>query len=119
MNIQEIIDALNFSSITWQIVTPIIFSIADVVTGFIQAVINKNLSSKKMREGILHKVLIIITILLSFVASFSFSLPFISKIVCSYIIIMEIISIGENLLKAGLDFGKLAEILKIKGKEEE
>ena len=81
--------------------------------------INKNLSSKKMREGILHKVLIIILILLSFVASFTFSLPFISKVVCSYIIVMEFISICENLSKAGLDFGKLTDLLKIKGKEED
>lgn len=118
MELQEIIDSLNFSSILWQILTPIIFSLSDIITGFIQAIINNNLDSKKMREGLLHKVLLILLILLSFVVDATFSLPFVSKIVCSYVIIMETISIFENLTKAGLDFGKLTNILKIKGKEE-
>lgn len=118
MELQEIIDTLDFSSILWQILTPIIFSLSDVLTGFIQAIINNNLDSKKMREGLLHKVLIILLILLSFVVDKTFSIPIVSKIVCVYIILMETISIFENLHKAGLDFGRLTDILKIKGKEE-
>ena len=118
MEINEIIETFNFSSIFWQIITPIIFSLSDIITGFIQAVINNELDSKKMRQGLLHKVLIVLLVLLSFVADLTFSLHFISKVVCIYVIIMETISIFENLTKAGLDFGKLTDILKIKGKEE-
>ena len=118
MDLNEIIETLNFSSILWQIITPIIFSLADVLTGFIQAVINNELDSKKMRQGLLHKVLIVVLILLSFIIDKTFNLPFVSKVVCIYVIIMETISIFENLTKAGLDFGKLTNILKIKGKEE-
>lgn len=118
MELQEIIETLNFSSILWQIITPIIFSLSDVLTGFIQAIINNELDSKKMRQGLLHKVLIIMLILLSFVSDITFNLHFISRFVCVYIIVMETISIFENLTKAGLDFGKLTDILKIKGKEE-
>jgi toxin secretion/phage lysis holin len=118
MELNEIIETLDFSSILWQILTPIIFSLSDVLTGFIQAVINNNLDSKIMRLGLLHKVLIILLVILSFVVDKTFNLPIVSKIVCIYIIIMETISIFENLTKAGLDFGRLTDILKIKGKEE-
>lgn len=118
MELNEIIDTLNFSSILWQILTPIIFSLSDILTGFIQAIINNELDSKKMRMGLLHKVLIVTLVLLSFVADLTFNLHFISKIVCIYVIVMETVSIFENLTKAGLNFGKLTDLLKIKGKEE-
>lgn len=114
MDIQEILQTLNFSSVAWQILAPCIFTICDVVTGFIQAVINKDVDSQIMRNGLLHKVLIVIIILLSFVADLSFNLNFVSKIVCGYVILMETTSILENLKKAGLDIGKLTEILKDK-----
>ena len=117
MEIQEILQNIHFSSIYWQILAPCIFSLCDILTGFIQAIINKNIDSKIMRTGLLHKVLIIIILLLSFIADLSFNLNFVSKIVCGYIILMESISILENLKKAGVDVGKLAEILKNEGKE--
>lgn len=118
MEIQEIINTVNFSSISWQILTPLIFSLSDVITGFIQAVINKNVDSQVMRTGLLHKVLITIVVLLSFLADITFSLTFVSKIVCIYVIIMESTSILENLKRAGLNVGKLTDILLEKGKEE-
>lgn len=114
MEIQEILQNLNFSSIAWQILAPCIFSLCDVLTGFIQAVINKDVDSQVMRNGLLHKVLIIIIILLSFVADLSLNLSFVSKIVCGYVILMETTSILENLKKSGVDIGKLTEILKNK-----
>lgn len=118
MEIQEILNTLNFSSITWQLLTPVIFSLADVITGFIQAVINKNVDSQVMRTGLLHKVLVTMIIFLSFVIDITFSLDFVSKIVCTYVIIMELTSILENLKKAGIEVGKLTEILTSKGKED-
>lgn len=110
MNIEEIIKTLNFSTIGWQIATPIIFMGADIITGFIQAVINNDVQSKKMREGLLHKILIIIILILSFVVTAAFNLSIVSKFVCAYIIVMEFISIFENLSKAGLDITELKKI---------
>ena len=112
MEIQEILQNLHFSSIYWQILAPFIFSLCDILAGFIQAIDNKDVDSKIMRIGLLHKVLIIIIVLLSFIADLSFNLNFVSKIVCGYVILMESISILENLKKAGVDVGKLTEILK-------
>ncbi len=114
MELQEIIQNLNFSSVAWQILAPCIFSLCDVLTGFIQAIINKDIDSQVMRNGLLHKVLIIIIVILSFIIDLSFNLGFVSKIVCCYVILMEATSILENLKKAGIDIGKLTDILKNK-----
>lgn len=119
MSIEEIVTSLKFSNLLWQILTPIIFNLADIVTGFIQAVINKNVDSSKMRTGLWHKLLLIICVLLSFVFDIAFNLKIVSTIVCSYIVIMELFSILENLAKAGINFGKLTEILNIKKEKEE
>lgn len=114
MEIEILLEKLNFSNIAWQIGVPLIFSLADIITGYIQAVINKCVDSQKMRVGLLHKVLIALVIILSFVMGFAFNISFIPKTVCAYVFIMESVSILENLKKAGIDIGKLANILKEK-----
>ena len=119
MNIEQIINSLNFTTIFWQAGATLLFMVADIISGIIQAVINKGLDSQKMREGILRKALLILVVILSFIAQYAFNIPAISKVVCIYIILMEIISIFENLKKAGVDLGKLGELLKIKSDNEE
>lgn len=114
MNILEIVQQLNFSNLFWQIITPVLFSLADIVTGYIQAVINKNVDSQKMRVGLYHKVLIILVLFLSFVLGIAFDIMSIPSFVCVYVVIMELISIIENLKKAGIDVGWLSEIVKDK-----
>lgn len=118
MNIEQIITSLNFTNIFWQGGATLIFMIADIISGIIQAIINKNLDSQKMREGILRKMLLILVVILSFIFQYAFNIPAISKVVCIYLIVMEIISIMENLKKAGIDLGKLGELLKVKQEEE-
>lgn len=114
MNILEIVQNLNFSNLFWQIITPVLFSLADIVTGYIQAVINKNVDSQKMRVGLYHKVLIILVLFLSFILGIAFDIMAIPSFVCVYVVIMEVISIIENLKKAGIDIGWLSEIVKDK-----
>lgn len=118
MNIEEIvkslIDNLDFVNILWQISTPIIFSVADVITGVLQAVINKNLDSQVMRNGLIHKALVILILVLSFIIQYAFNLPIISKVVCIYILVMELISIIENLKKAGINIIGIANLIKDK-----
>lgn len=119
MEIIELLKTLNFANFGWQIATPIIFSIGDILTGFIQAVINDDVQSKKMREGLLHKSLIVIVLILSVVASITFNINLISQFVSGYIILMETISIFENLKKAGLNFDDLLKIFVKKGEKNE
>lgn len=113
-NLQYFIEHLNFANTFWQIGTTLIFMLGDIISGVVSAVILHNLDSQKMREGLLRKVLLILIVLLSFIIGGAFKLSFISKAVCIYIIIMESISILENVKKAGIDLGKLGELLKIK-----
>ena len=117
MDLENLINTLKFSSIIWQIATPLIFSLCDVLTGFIQAIINNEVQSKVMREGLLHKSLIIIIVFLSFVASLTFNISLISKAVCIYVIVMETMSILENIGKAGIKIEKIDKILKKEGSE--
>ena len=119
MNLEQIINSLNFTTIFWQGGATLIFMIGDIISGLIQAIINKTLDSQKMREGILRKALLILIVVLSFVIQYAFNIPAVSKIVCIYIILMEVISIFENLKKSGLDLGKLGDLLKIKSDNEE
>lgn len=119
MNIQEVINSLDFSNLAWQVFTPIIFSVVDILTGFIQAMINNDVSSKVMRVGLLHKILIIIVVMLGFVGGAAFNLPVIPKFICGYIVIMETISIFENLAKAGLDVRELVKFFKLGSKNKE
>lgn len=115
MSLQEFILNLDFASVIWQVSATLLFMLGDIVSGFISAIINKNVDSQKMREGILRKLLLLVAMGLSFVMQHAFfNINIISKFVCLYIIFMEIISILENLTKAGIDFGKLGEILNIK-----
>lgn len=118
MDLEQIITNLNFTSVFWQLIASLVFMVGDYVSGFIQAVINNNVDSKIMREGLFRKILLILVIFLSFIFQYAFNIPLISKVVCIYIIIMEIVSILENLKKAGVDLGKLGELLKIKADNE-
>lgn len=108
---------VDFSNMIWQVFTPLIFSIADILTGFIQAIINHDVDSQKMRNGLWHKALLLIIILLGFITSFAFNLPFISRSICIFIVIMETVSIAENLKKAGINLGYLTSVLKVKSEQ--
>ncbi len=114
-NIENFISDMNFTSMIWQICGTLAFILADIISGFISALINHNVDSQKMREGLLRKMLLIIIIALSFIVQYAFfNMTIISKTVCVYIIFMEIVSILENLMKAGIDLKKLGELLNIK-----
>ena len=111
---ENLVQTLTFSSILWQVLTPLIFSGLDILTGYIQAVINKNVDSKVMREGLLHKCLLIVAIIIGYVVEYAFGISAVAQVITVYICIMEVMSILENLKKAGLDLGKLGDILKNK-----
>lgn len=113
-NLQYFIQNLDFTNTFWQVGTTLFFMLGDIISGVVSAIILKNLDSQKMREGLLRKVLLILIVLLGFVVGGAFKITFVSKAVCIYIIVMETISILENVKKAGVDLGKLGELLKIK-----
>lgn len=111
---EELIHTLTFSNIIWQVITPLIFSGLDILTGYVQAVINKNVDSQIMREGLLHKCLLIIAILIGYIVEYAFGLSAVSGVITVYICLMELMSILENLKKAGVDLKVFGDILKNK-----
>ena len=117
-NLILLLKDVEFTNIAWQIVTPFVFSLADVATGFIQALINKNVDSQKMRNGLWHKVLLLIIVILGFVVSFAFNIHIISRAICIFVVVMETVSIAENLKKAGIELGAIGSVLKVKSDED-
>lgn len=110
---EELMQTLTFSSIAWQVITPLVFSGLDILTGYIQAVINKNVDSKIMREGLLHKCLLIVAIVIGYIVEYAFGLSAVSTVITVYICVMELMSILENIKKAGIDL-KILDFLKNK-----
>lgn len=70
-------------------------NILDIVTGFIKAYDQKNLSSKKMKHGALAKVSIWCVVVVSIILSYYLGTDLTTYIV-GYYLIMEIVSILEN-----------------------
>lgn len=70
-------------------------NILDIVTGFIKAYDQKNLSSKKMKHGALAKVTIWCVVVVSIILSAYLGTDLTTYIV-GYYLIMEIVSILEN-----------------------
>lgn len=111
-NIESIINTIDFSAYFWEILLPFLFIIGDILSGIIQAINNKNLSSKIMREGLLHKCVLILILLLSVATSFAFNMQLITRGVSLYIIVMETISILENASKSGVDLKGIEKFIK-------
>lgn len=91
---------------SWGIALACVMMIADVMVGFISAAINKKLSSTKMRNGLLHKILLLILIFVCLAIevgiSHTVALPYdvpTCEVVCGYIVIMELMSVLENIEK--------------------
>lgn len=81
------------------------FMVMDILTGFVQACINKNVDSKIMKTGLLHKCGFLLAICFGVLCEYAmnyvdlgFNIP-IQNAVCLFIISIEIISVLENLAK--------------------
>lgn len=87
----------------WVYLTPLIFMLADVITGFGNAYIHKKIVSHKMRSGIIKKCGEMLIIFLTSLICFVLQIPHqIVIIVAFYMVLMESISILENLDKIGV-----------------
>ena len=99
----EFIREISFTHRYWILFLPLFLMAADVVTGWIQATINETWDSTKMRVGLYRKSGEILVIVIAYVIYAAISLPVdMPAFIAGYIIIMEIISVAENLDEAGL-----------------
>lgn len=97
------------------------FIALDVISGVISAIKAKTWTSTKMREGLFHKVAIILFIALAILCDYGqrfinlgFSIPLVNSVLI-YVGIMEIGSIGENVVKINPELKEM--VLKLFKKE--
>ena len=91
----------------WAIAAALVMMLFDIVSGFVGAVVRGDVSSTKMREGIGHKAMLVLLVVLAiFVQTFTlhigdmgWTVPLITP-VCVYIVVMEVASVTENVVDA-------------------
>ena len=94
---------ISFTHCYWILFLPLFLIVSDVVTGWIQATINETWDSSKMRVGLYRKSGELLVIIIAYVVYAAISLPVdVPAFIAGYIIVMEIISVAENLEEAGL-----------------
>ena len=105
--LKEILSNVHFVNEVWAIVLPIILMGIDIITGLVNAWIKKEVLSSKLRKGLGKKLGEIAALLIGEMFVMAFDLPvFVSDGISIYIIIMELISICENLEKLGVPIPK-------------
>ncbi|CAI3334036.1 phage holin family protein [Enterococcus cecorum] len=106
--------------LVWLIFILILMGV-DVITGLIQAKINRNINSKKIGDGILKKVQILLVLIV--IVPLTIVLP---NVVSTTVIIgiylletyNELVSINENLKHAGINTNLLGPITKLLNKDD-
>lgn len=93
----------EFSTSYWEILLPSIWAAADIVSGFICAQINGTKNSSVMRKGLYCKVGEIMTVGLCWIFCLAVRCPYdLAACVAGYIVLMESLSIAENLKHSGV-----------------
>ena len=93
-------------------------NVLDILTGFIKAYDQKNVSSKKMRHGALSKISIWCVVVVSMIVSGYLKTDFTTYVI-GYYLIMEVVSIFENVSVFVPVPDKLKNILDSKGIQSE
>ncbi len=101
--IKTLVSTFNFTNTTWTIMLPIILMAIDVLTGVINAWIKGEIKSSILRKGLGKKIGEIVVLAIGELFLIAMSLPMvILNGISLYIIVMELISICENLEKLGV-----------------
>ena len=99
----EELKTITFTHRYWILLLPLCLMAADIVTGWLQATINGTWDSTKMRVGLFRKSGELLVIVIAYAIYSAINLPFdVPSFIAGYIIIMELISVFENLDQAGL-----------------
>ena len=88
---------------SWSIIMACVMMLADITVGFVGAAVRHDISSTKMREGIGHKVMVLVLIAVAYllgvglghVSGIDAEIPS-TEVVCWYVVVMELASILEN-----------------------
>lgn len=113
------LSTFSYSHIYWIFLLPLIGAGADIVTGWIQATINGEWDSTKMRKGLYRKSGELLIVVIGFIAEQAVPVMAGYKLatwISLYVCVMEAVSVLENLDKAGVGFPKslLRKLNKVK-----
>ena len=105
--IRELLNSIHFTNDVWTVMLPVILMLIDIITGITNAWIKKELDSSILRKGLGKKLGEISAILIGeiFVAGFGLK-TLVADGISIYIIVMELISICENLEELGVPIPK-------------
>lgn len=103
MDFMQVFRNFQFRNEFWCLVLPIFLMAFDILTGFINAWSKREVMSSKLRTGLSKKVGEIAILVIGELFSFAMKLPAeVMTFISVYIILMELISIIENLDKLGV-----------------
>ena len=103
-NIVNVLNKIHFTNFAWMLILPAAMMAIDVLTGWIGSVfVLKNFQSSIMRSGLIKKAVELLIILLGVLFTYGLGLPtYFLKAISLYIILMELMSILENMDKCGV-----------------
>lgn len=94
---------ISYTHAYWIFLMPLIMAAADIVTGWIQASVNGTWDSTKMRKGLYRKAGELGVVVIAYVTGMAITLPInLAALISFYVVIMEAISVLENLDQAGI-----------------
>lgn len=96
---------VSYANVYWLFLLPAIGIAVDIVTGWIQASVNGTWDSTKMRKGLYRKggeILIVIFAYLMEQGIPSLKELHVARFISLYVVLMEILSVIENLDQAGV-----------------
>ena len=99
----ELTEEIHYSHDYWIFLLPLVLIAADVVSGWIQATINSTWDSTKMRKGLFRKGGEMLVVVIAWI--FGIAIPMdvnIAVFFSAYIVLMELVSVIENLDLAGI-----------------
>ena len=117
--IRELLNSFHFTNDIWTVMLPVILMCIDIITGITNAWIKKELNSSILRKGLGKKLGEISAILIGEIFVVGFGLTaLVADGISLYIIVMELISVCENLEKLGVPIPKfIKNALAIANKE--
>lgn len=107
MELLETFKELHFQSMFWLLMLPSAMMAIDVITGLMGAWIRKDFQSTKMRGGLAKKAGELLVILIGILFTYGMGIPQqILSCLSLYIVLMELMSIVENLDQLGVPLPK-------------
>ncbi len=103
----DVLKQIKFANDFWVVMLPAILMALDIITGFVNAWSKNDIKSSVMRQGLARKFGELVVIAIGQLFFYGVGLPkYIVAGISTYIILMELISICENLKKLGVPIPK-------------